>query len=77
MRIKVLILLICYVNFLNCRIGCMDKSYHLDNSKGFDYKKYHYVKCSCPCAKYPQTNSYMCIQCRHFHEPSETIFITH
>ncbi|MCL4361018.1 hypothetical protein M1446_01520 [Candidatus Dependentiae bacterium] len=77
MKLNILFLIICYFNFANSKIGCMDKSYHLDRSNGFDYKTYHYVKCSCPCNKYPKTDDYRCIQCRHFHEPSETIFITH
>lgn len=60
--------------------GCMECSYHGSNYDCFrtprlpcvhvDYKTPHYVRCNCPCHKYPQDcKRGICTNCGHYHVP--------
>ena len=52
--------------------GCMDTSYHVNNCKGYDYKRYHSVTCLCPCERYPHMlDRGACRKCWHYRAPSE------
>ena len=49
---------------------CMDNSKHLDRRTGPDFKKYHYVGCTCPCTQYAQLfNRGRCERCWHYRAP--------
>ena len=49
---------------LFARIGCLDNSAHLEQR--FDYKKYHFVQCNCPCEQaYSLTKNGSCTECGH------------
>jgi hypothetical protein len=57
---------------LKAEVGCIDKSKHLDTWDGPDYKKYHYVDCTCPCDRY--YHSYdrgLCEICMHYRAPKD------
>lgn len=52
--------------------GCMDNSKHLDTRDGYDYKKYHYVFCTCPCDRYFHSDDRgLCEQCMHYRAPKD------
>jgi len=59
--------------------GCMARSrraYHCNEKDGSccltDYKRLHYVECSCPCWRYQHDFvGNRCLQCEHFRKPTE------
>jgi hypothetical protein len=54
--------------------GCMDNSKHLCTANGYDYKKYHYVCCNCPCDRYAQSfDRGRCEECLHFRAPKNIV----
>lgn len=54
---------------LYAEMGCMDNSYHAQQD--YDYKQYHYVRCTCPCKNYRHfmSKGYRCSKCGHAHDP--------
>lgn len=59
-----LILLSSIISPLYARVGCLDKSMHLEQK--FDYKKFHFVQCNCPCEQeYEMTKNGTCTKCSH------------
>lgn len=70
--IKALIPVLSSINIynINCAIGCIDNSYHMEK-KG-DPKTFHYVKCNCDCQKYAASAVRgICPKCGHYHDPGE------
>lgn len=60
---------------LYARIGCLDKSMHLEQK--FDYKKYHCVACNCPCEQmYSLTKNGTCTECGHRRDEILVQFVT-
>ncbi len=65
----------CFYSALQAAVGCMDNSYHADPCVAYDYKNYHYVCCSCRCARYAHSlNRGMCRRCGHYRVPVENEF---
>lgn len=63
MKLRVVLLMFIAIP-LYARIGCLDKSAHLEQR--FDYKKYHFVQCNCPCEQaYSLTKNGSCTECGH------------
>ena len=60
---------------LYARIGCLDKSMHLEQR--FDYKKYHFVQCNCPCEQsYELKKNGTCTECGHRRDDVLVQFVT-
>ncbi len=59
---------------LEGRLGCLDNSFHL--KKCPDFKKYHYVYCTCPCREFTHIDGRdKCLKCGHFHAPLPTVVV--
>ncbi|MFI5333140.1 MAG: hypothetical protein ACHQVS_03490 [Candidatus Babeliales bacterium] len=57
------------------RIGCLDKSMHLEQR--FDYKKYHFVQCNCHCEQaYELMKNGTCTECGHRRDDVLVQFVT-
>lgn len=55
-------------SYMYSAIGCMDiEELQYKTVKNFPLR---YIKCSCPCRKYPQDRAARCIQCGHAHKDS-------
>lgn len=63
------LLFLCICAPAYAEIGCMDNSYHVQQD--YDYKQYHYVRCTCPCKQYQHymSKGYRCSKCGHAHDP--------
>lgn len=76
-----------FLFFFTCKgeIGCMDTSHHslwcndgseICNKK--DYKKLHYVPCTCPCNRYQRKRGVKkCVKCDHFYQPGYIDYTNH
>lgn len=78
MKKELLLLIIMFTNTfaLKAEVGCIDNSKHLDTWDGPDYKKYHYVDCTCPCDRY--YHSYdrgLCEICMHYRAPKDISWV--
>jgi len=61
-----------FITALSAEVGCMDNSKHRDISDGYDYKRLHYVYCSCPCKMHKNLSKKgRCSKCLHFHDPKD------
>lgn len=72
---KLLALFMLSATPLFARIGCLDKSMHLQQR--FDYKKYHFVQCNCPCEQaYALKKNGTCTECGHRRDDVLIQFVT-
>ncbi len=74
---KIIALTIILLKILTARaeFGCMDNSKHTCIADGYDYKKYHYVCCTCPCDRYAHSfDRGRCEICLHFRAPKNIVF---
>lgn len=76
-KVGILYLCIMWASIGNAQIGCMDNSKHTNTKDGYDYKRYHYVRCTCPCDRYFQSfKRGRCERCLHYHAPKDIVEIT-
>ena len=70
---KILLMLLCLQSILiKTEVGCLDNSKHLDTWDGPDYKKYHYVDCTCHCDRYKHSyDRGLCMICMHYRAPKD------
>jgi hypothetical protein len=66
-NLLIILIILFYNNNNDCALGCMDNSLHLVSP--YDFKKYNYVRCECPCTDVIDSKG-TCRRCIHYGRPT-------
>lgn len=75
MIIMGLVIIFLQASTLMAELGCMDYSKHTYTADGYDYKKFYFTRCNCPCWRYFHSfKRGRCERCGHYRAPGDIPF---